>query len=213
MLWTAEKQFLWALLPTRTTHISLAKMFSQCVSHLWFFSSARSWKLWLFANCLGFIPQRVYSLIPTALAAAIYTWWIGKSQEKPVWCYTQSYVQSLYSTHTINFSYHPINEKCVWLCSVLFSLELTATWWLVTKKSTQQNNLPWSPDFHAADLCFTAEINIYSWKAVPGIYPRTAWTEYLFRQHLALLRMIWDFHAIKAWYCRGKKKEKKSLTS
>lgn len=56
-LWTAKKQFLGTLLPTRTTHISLAKMFSQCISHLGFFSSASSWKLRLFANCLGFIPQ------------------------------------------------------------------------------------------------------------------------------------------------------------
>lgn len=56
-LWTAKKQFLGTLLPTRTTHISLAKMFSQCISHLGFFSSASSWKLRLFANCLGFIPR------------------------------------------------------------------------------------------------------------------------------------------------------------
>ena len=49
------------------THFT-AKMFLQCISHLRFFSLATSWKLRLFANCLGFTPQRVYSLIPKAPA-------------------------------------------------------------------------------------------------------------------------------------------------
>lgn len=139
--------------------------------------------------------------------AAIYTWWIGKLREKPVWCCTQSYVQSLYSTHKINFSYQPINGKRVWLCSVPFSLELRATRWLITKKSRKHNSLRWSLDFLEDDLCFTAEINIYSWEAAPGIYLRTAGAGYLFPQPLALLTMIWYFQTIKAWYCR--KEEKK----
>lgn len=71
-----------------------------------------------------------------------------------------------------------------------------------TKSRKQHSLSPSSPDSLPADSCFPAEINICSWKSVPGLYPGV---RHLFPQSSAPLTMIWYFQKIKAWYSSKKK--------